>query len=121
MFRFNSSKLFIIALIIMILATSAYAFAANLTITGTANAGEGSTTINGYTVSGVTYTYSTDDPSVISFVDFTISPAATKAGVAFNGGTLTDCGTLTSGGTHAHCPVSQGVFGATSLRIVASD
>jgi hypothetical protein len=120
MFRIRSSKVFIIVLVIMVFATTAYAFAASNTVP-TSNAGEGSAAIGGYTVTSVTYTYSTANPSIITFVDFDIAPAAVKAGVGFNAGTLTDCGALSAGGTHAHCPVNQGVLGATSLRVVASD
>jgi len=122
MFNLRSSKIFIIALVIMILATAAYAFAASNTMPATTNAGEGSVAIGGYTVSAVTYTYSTANPSLITFVDFTIAPAATKAGVSLvTGGVLTDCGALTAGGTHAHCPVSISVSTADRLRVVASD
>jgi len=120
MFRFRSSKMFIVVLVIMAFATTAYAFAASNTVDAS-NAGEGSAAIGGYDVTNVTYTYSTANPSMITFVDFDIDPPATKAGVGFNAGTLTDCGALSAGGAHAHCPVSQDVLGATSLRVVASD
>ena len=121
MSHFRSSKMFVIVLVIMMFATVAYAFAASNTVP-TSNAGEGSAAIGGYAVTGVTYTYSTANPSMVTFVDFDIAPAATKAGVSLaTGGTLVDCGTLTAGGTHAHCPVSVSVLSADRLRVVASD
>jgi hypothetical protein len=121
MFNFRSSKMFVIVLVVMILATSAYAFAASNTVPDS-NAGEGSKAIGGYTVSAVTYTYSTANPSMLTFVDFDIAPAATKAGVSLvTGATLVDCGALTAGGTHAHCPVNVSVLSANTLRVVASD
>jgi hypothetical protein len=123
MFKLRSSKLFIAMLIVVILATSAYAFAASNTVPAS-NAGEGQAAIGGYTVTNVTYTYSTANPSLLTFVDFDIAPAATKAGVSLVsgvGGVLTDCGALTAGGTHAHCPVSTSVLNANMLRVVASN
>ena len=121
MFRFRSSKMFVLVLVIMAFATAAYAFAASNTVPAS-NAGEGSAAIGGYTVTNVTYTYSTANPSMLTFVDFDISPAATKAGVSLvTGATLTDCGALTAGGTHAHCPVNVSVQSADRLRVVASD
>jgi len=123
MFRFRSSKLFIVVLVVIILATSAYAFAAALTFdpSMTNNAGEGTSVIGGYVVNNVTYTYSTANPSLITDVEFDIAPAAAKASVGFNAGLLTNC-TLNVAGTHATCTgLSQGVLGAASLRIVASD
>lgn len=91
MFHFRSSKMFIVALIIMILATSAYAFAASNTVAAS-NAGEGETAIGGYAVTAVTYTYSTANPSQISSVGFTIAPGAKKASVSLvSGGTLQTC------------------------------
>jgi hypothetical protein len=121
MFNFRSSKLFIVAIVIVILATSAYAFAASNTVPAS-NAGEGSAAIGGYTVTNVTYTYSTANPSMLTFVDFDLAPAASKAGVSLvSGATLTDCGALTAGGTHAHCPVNVSVLSANTLRVVASN
>ena len=123
MFRVRSSKMFIVAIIIMILATSAYAFAASNTVP-TSNAGEGSAAIGGYAVTGVTYTYSTANPSMITAVDFDIAPATTKAGVSLvSGAALTNCGTITpiAGGSHVSCTVNVSVLSANMLRVVASD
>jgi hypothetical protein len=122
MSHFRSSKIFVIMLvIIMALATATYAFAASNTVS-TSNAGEGSAAIGDYAVTGVTYTYSTANPSIITFVDFDITPAVTKVGVSLaTGGTLVDCGALTAGGTHAHCPINVSALSTDKLRIVASD
>jgi hypothetical protein len=122
MFHFRSSKMFVVVLVIMIFATAAYAFAASNSMPLTSNAGEGEVDILGYDVTSVTYTYSTANPSMITFVDFDIDPAAGKAGVSLvDGAVLVDCGALTVGGTHAHCPVNVSVLSADMLRVVASD
>ena len=122
MFHFRSSKLFVVVLVIMVLSTAAYAFAAGIAMPATSNAGEGDIPIGGYTVSAVTYTYSTADPSIITFVDFTIAPAAIKASASLvDGGPLQVC-VLTVGGTHAQCPGGGvTVIDADEFRVVASD
>jgi hypothetical protein len=124
MFRFRSSKLFIVALIVMILATSAYAFAASNTVP-VSKAGEGSGVISGYTVSAVTYVYSTANPSQITSVGFTIAPASTKASVSLvTGGTLQSCTGTGAGPTWTAwtCAVTGvSVQSADMLRVVASD
>ena len=122
MFHFRSSKLFVVVLVVMVFATAAYAFAAGIAMPATSNAGEGDIPIGGYTVSAVTYTYSTADPSIITFVDFTIAPAAGKASASLvDGGSLQPC-VLTVGGTHAQCPGGGvTVIDADELRVVASD
>jgi hypothetical protein len=124
MFNFRSSKLFVIVLVVMILATSAYAFAAGITMPATSNAGEGEVVIGGYTVSAVTYTYSTADPSMITFVDFDITPAAGKVSVSLVDGTTLQVPACVDGGGGLSwtCAISGvGVLDADELRVVASD
>jgi hypothetical protein len=109
----------------MILATSAYAFAASNTVPAS-NAGEGQTAIGGYTVSAVTYTYSTANPSQISTVGFTIAPAATKASVSLvnTTGLLQACVGTGPGPTWTAwtCNITGvSVLNANMLRVVASD
>jgi hypothetical protein len=126
MFKLRSSKLFVALLIVVILATSAYAFAASNTVP-TSRAGEGEAVIGGYVVSAVTYTYSTANPSQIATVSFTIAPAAGKASVSLVSGvtgTLQSCtGTVGTGPyTGFTCNITGvGVLGANMLRVVASD
>jgi hypothetical protein len=126
MFKLRSSKMFIIALIIMILATSAYAFAASNTVPAS-NAGEGEAVIGGYVVTPgtVTYVYSTANPSQISSVGFTIAPAAKKASVSLvAGGTLQACVGTGAGPTWTAwtCTITGvSVLNADMLRVVASD
>lgn len=125
MFNFRSSKWFVIVLVIMTFATAAYAFAASNTMPATSNAGEGEVAIGGYTVSGVTYTYSTANPSQITNVSFTVAPAAGKAGVSLvTGGTLQSCTGTGAGPTYTafNCSITGvSVVNANMLRVVASD
>jgi hypothetical protein len=124
MFNFRSSKMFVVVLVVMILATSAYAFAATNTVPAS-KAGEGQAAISGYTVTAVTYTYSTANPSQISSVGFTIAPASTKASVSLvTGGTLQACVGTGPGPTWTAwtCAISGvSVTSADMLRVVSSD
>jgi hypothetical protein len=126
MFNFRSSKMFVIALVIMILVTATYAFAASNTVPAS-KAGEGEGAITGYTVSAISYTYSTANPSMITAVNFTLNVAATKAGVSLvTGGLLQACTGTGAGPTtwttwtcNLTTPIS--VLSADKLRVVASD
>jgi len=79
------------------LATGAYAFTATNTVP-TSNAGSGSNTISGYTVSAVAYQLNATTPSDIDSMTFTLSANASKAKAKIVSGssTYTDC-TIASG------------------------
>jgi len=57
-----------------LVAPAAYAFTASNTVPGS-NAGSGSGSISGYTVSNVSYTLNSSNPQNVDQVAFTISPA----------------------------------------------
>jgi len=65
------------AAVALILAVSAYGFAAANTV-ATSGAGDGSATISGYSIGGIAYTLNGTDPSTIDSVDFTVTPAGTN-------------------------------------------
>jgi hypothetical protein len=72
-------------------------------------------------VSKVMFVYSTENPTMIVFVDFDITPATSKASVSLvAGAALTDC-ELTAYGTHAHCPMNVSVSDVDDLRIVIGE
>jgi hypothetical protein len=119
-------RLLVLFALMLILATAAYGFAASNTVPGT-NAGDGSATISGYTVSAVHYTLNATNPANIDSVSFTVAPAIpaggtvevklVAAGTTFKGCTVT-------GGTSVSCP-SSGTLGVTaaqadSLQVIAA-
>ena len=118
MFRFRSSKLFIVVLVVLVIATSAYAFAATNTVP-TSRAGEGSGIISGYTVSNIVYTFDTANPSNLTTVTFDLdNPAATVKVSLTAAGTLQNCTSATPF-THWSCTLTgTTVTSATSLRVV---
>lgn len=69
-------KVILIVLVVVVLAASAYAFADANTVPAT-KAGSGAGEISGYTVSSVTYTLNSSDPSQLDAVNFTLDAAAT--------------------------------------------
>jgi hypothetical protein len=107
---------FVMFALALTLGTAAYGFAASNTVP-TSNAGDGSATISGYTVSAVHYTLNATNPANIDSVSFTIAPAMpaggtvmvklVAAGTTFKGCTVT-------GGTSVSCP-SSGTLGVTAL------
>ena len=120
MFHFRSSKLFIVVLVVLVLATSAYAFAATNTVPAS-RAGEGSGAISGYAVSNIVYTFDTANPSNLTTVAFDLDNPATTVKVSLAAaGTLQNC-TSSTPFTHWTCNLTGvTVSGATSLRVVAS-
>jgi hypothetical protein len=118
MFHFRSSKLFIVVLVVLVLATSA--FAATNTVPAS-RAGEGSGAISGYAVSNIVYTFDTANPSNLTSVAFDLdNPATTVKVSATAAGTLQNCTSATPF-THWTCTLTgTTVTSASTLRVVAS-
>lgn len=112
------------ALLAVIVAAGAYAFTASNTVPGS-NAGSGSGTISGYTVSGITYTPDATDPTKLSAVKFTLDKSATtvKAQVDTVAGTWYSCSLVT--GTTWTCdtttPTEAVIKPTDQLTVVATD
>jgi len=120
MYMRRAYKVLLLAAALLILSTTAYAFAASNTVP-VSNAGDGSQVISGYTVSSVHYNLNASNPANIDSLTFTISPALPA------GGTVTV--QLVSAGTWYACSVSGGInvtcttagataSGSNNLRIV---
>lgn len=103
------------------LALGAYAFTATNTVPDS-NAGSGSGTISGYTVSSIAYTLNATTPSNIDSVAFTLDAAAVtaKAKVVSGSTTYTDCSI--SGGVNVTCDFSPdiAVTSADELSVIAT-
>jgi len=76
---FRNFKVLLIALVVIVLAASSYAFAASITGIPTSKAGTGSGAVSGYAVSAVAYTFNSTDPSKLDSVTFTLDGVATLA------------------------------------------
>jgi hypothetical protein len=101
---------------------AAYAFTATNTVPGS-NAGDGSGTISGYTVSGIAYTLNTTDPTKVDKVAFTLNAAASsvKVKAVASGTTYQDC--TVTGGTSVSCDWATAseptVASVDQLRVIA--
>lgn len=85
-------KIILLVLIVVVLAASAYAFAAANEVPDT-RAGSGAGTISGYTVTSITYTLNTSNPSQLDAVNFTLDAAAVdvKIKLVASGSVWYDC------------------------------
>ncbi len=72
---FRNLKVLLIAVIVIAIGGSAYAFAAANTVPDT-TAGSGASTVSGYTVSNVVYDLDATDPTIVDAITFSISPDA---------------------------------------------
>jgi hypothetical protein len=121
MFNSRMSKLFIVVVVALIFATSAYAFAASNTVPGTV-AGEGAGAVSGYTVTAVTYTLNATTPSNIDSVAFTLSgPATTVKASLITGGNFYTCSGGPTNWTCATTAPQVTVSGANNLDIIAKN
>jgi hypothetical protein len=73
MFGLSKVKFFVLLAIIVVVAASASAFAAENTV-GPSTAGEGDADITGYTIDDVEYTFNALDPTMIDAIDFSVTP-----------------------------------------------
>jgi hypothetical protein len=118
MFIKRSIKFFAIVLVAFAFASVATAYAAANTVPGT-SAGEGSSTISGYTVSNVAYTLDSNNPSSITGVAFDLNASANTVRVSLvSGGSTSAC--TSGGGNHWACTVTVSVSSANSLTVIAA-
>jgi hypothetical protein len=113
-------KILLAVAALLILSTTAYAFAASNTVP-TTNAGDGENTISGYSVTNVHYNLDAGNPSNVATVTFTISPALPGGGTVriqmVSGGSWYSCSV--AGGTSVTCTTTgAAAVDANNLRIV---
>ena len=115
------SRIIGILVVAAALATGAYAFTATNTVPSS-NAGSGSGTISGYTVSGIAYTLNATTPSNIDSMTFTLNASAqtVKAKVVSGSTTYTDCSI--AGGVNVTCDFSPdiAITSADQLSVIAT-
>jgi hypothetical protein len=115
-------RLLLVIVLVVLAATGAYVFTASNTVPNT-NAGAGSGTISGYTITGVAYNLNSSVPTNIDSVTFTIAPttAGTVKIQVVNGGTWYTC---TNSSGSVSCDTTVGtqatVAPANQLTVVAT-
>jgi hypothetical protein len=116
---FRSSKLFIMVLVVLVFATSAFAFAASNTMPTPGFAGEGVTVTGGYTVSNVVYTLNGTTPSNIDSVKFDLDNPATTVKVRLVSPAGSYYGCTVSGSTWTCLTPGTTVAAANEFRVIA--
>ena len=102
-------------------AGGSYAFTASNTVPST-QAGQGTGTVSGYTVSSVAYSLNASTPSNIDAVTFTISPstATTVKAQLVSGGTWYSCTNTAGSVSCATTSPQMTVATAATLNVVAT-
>lgn len=110
------------ALVALAVACGVYAYAATNTVPGS-NAGSGSGSISGYTVSSIAYTLNSTTPTNLDQVAFTIAPTAAstvKVQLAAAGSWYSCTNTAGSVTCNTTSPQATAA-GATQLTVVAAE
>jgi len=116
----------VIMIVALVFASTAYALAASNTLADAGKAGDGSNTISGYTISGVTYNLDATDPSLIASVEFDLDAAASDVQASLTN-TATSVETFASacsnGGSGNHWTCTFGTvsaLSADSFRVISA-
>ena len=115
-------KVLSVVMVAILLAASAYAFAAANTVP-TTKAGAGAGAISGYTVSNVVYNLNAADPTLLDSVDLSLDAAATNVQIKLvaAGSTWYDC--TNGSGNDWSCDTTtpaQTVAAMDELEVVAN-
>ncbi len=113
-------KVLLVAIVVVILSLSAYAFAAANTVPDT-KAGDGTGVVSGYTVTDIVYTLNATTPTTLDEVSFDLGAAATqvKAQLVATTGTWYAC-TLDTGTVWQCDTTGLTVTSIDQLRVVAA-
>ena len=124
---FRNFKVLLLVLAILVIAGSAYAFAAQNTIADSAG-GYKASTVPGYAVTNIAYDLDGIDPTIVDAITFDIAPSSGSAAAVIvkvqtaSGGAWTDC-TLSGAGPSKSATCTYGALlleNVTALNIVAS-
>ncbi len=116
----------VLGLLLVILATAGFGFAASNSVPES-RAGDGEGVISGFTITNISYSVNTTDPSMLSEVSFTVNGGTVVPGDVWvtlvDGSTTWDDCTASSGATmpaNFTCAVNVAVLAADELRVVAA-
>jgi hypothetical protein len=123
---FRNFKVLLLALVVIVIAGSAYAFAAANTIPAN-NVGSGASTVSGYVISNIEYNFAAGDPTQIATIEFDLDkPAGTVKiqldATAVSGDTDWDWTTCAISTLHVTCTPGSTLLTADikDLNIAAS-
>lgn len=125
---FRNFKVLLIALVVIVVAGSAYAFAASNTIADSA-AGYAAKVVPGYTVTNIVYDLDATDPTLVDAITFDIAPSSGTVVAAIvklqtvTSGAWTDCSLVAGTAPSMAVTCTYGslqLANVTALNIVAS-
>ena len=115
----NRKRYALAALLAFVVATSSFAFAASNTV-GTSQAGIGSGTVSGYTVSNISWNLNDANPANVDSVSFSLSGAANEVrarATGTGGAAVGSWASCTAAGTTYTCTLS----GVTTSAVLGLD
>ena len=115
------SRTLIVAILALSIGVGVYAYAATNTVPGS-DAGSGSGTISGYTISSIAYTLNSTTPTNLDQVAFSIAPttASTVKVQLASGGSWYSCTNTAGSVTCATTSPQATAVAATQLTVVAA-
>jgi hypothetical protein len=123
MFHSRTFRSIIILIVALVFASTAYAMAASNTLADAGRAGDGSNTVSGYTVTGVTYNLNATNPALVASVEFDLDAAASdvQASLSDAASNETFADSCSSTGNHWTCTFT-GVTAleAADFRVIAA-
>jgi hypothetical protein len=123
---FRNFKVLLSVLVVLVIAGSAYAFAAANTIEDS-SVGSGTSTVSGYVVSNVEYNFAAGDPTEVTSIEFDLDKAAGTVKIqldstAVTGDTDWDWASCTISTLHVTCTPSATLLTTAikNLNVAAS-
>jgi hypothetical protein len=115
------ARLFVTLIVILLLASVAYAYTASNTVPAN-RAGSGSATISGYVVDNVSYNLSNSDPSEIDSVTFSLDASASTVKIKLVSSSFTYFDCTNTAGFNWSCSISGAVtvLEADELQVIAA-
>jgi len=121
-----NSRLFrsvIILIVALVFSSTAYALAASNTLADAGKAGDGSNTVSGYTVTGVTYNLDAADPSLIASVEFDLDASASSVAASLTDASSNEtfASACSSSGNHWTCTFGTvSALDAATFRVISA-
>ena len=123
MLNSRTFRTMIILIVALVFASTAFALAASNTMADAGKAGDGSNTVSGYTVSGVTYNLDTTNPSLIASVEFDLDAAASSVAASLTDASSTEtfASACSSSGNHWTCTFGTvSALDAATFRVISA-
>lgn len=125
MFNSRTFRTMIILIVALVFASTAFALAASNTMADAGKAGDGSNTVSGYTVTGVTYNLDVTDPSLIASVEFDLDTAASSVAASLTDASSTEtfASACNDGGSGTHWTCTFGTVSAldaATFRVISA-